>query len=252
MKKLIVLALALLITVFSPLLCAFAEDDSGYDFTDWTDDQLIDLYQQLQNEMIKRNILPHNDSSLPTITPIPTFSSDTVRISGNTITVRDDGSGENTNESDITKRVILTNRNIGYTGTCGSFVFELYSMQVSEVCATGSSAAMLSLSDGQKATLVTFKMRVENTSDEDLSWYPYMSTIITSGKEQVSADWFLSDSVGGDFYGRVVKDGQIFFVCKNTDAEQLTHIQWRIEAPHNKDFDRVGDDIIIELDLPKN
>ena len=69
-----------------------------------------------------------------------TISVGLVTIDGNTISVKDDGTGEDSNGDGMTKRVILTNRNIGYTGETGPFKFELYSLQVSEITATGAAA----------------------------------------------------------------------------------------------------------------
>ena len=181
-------------------------------------------------------------------TPIP---ADLVKIDGNTITVRDDGTGENKDGDDMKKTVILTARNIGYEGECGPFKYEVQSIQVAEISATGNTASTLGLQPGQKATLVGIQMEAENTSKEDMTWYPYMSTIVTSDKEQVEADWFISDSVGGEFMGNVVKKGQIYFICKNTDANALSHIQWRIDTPHDKNFDHLGDQVVIEFEFAK-
>ena len=48
-----------------------------------------------------------------------------VTISENLITVRDDGTGENSDKNGMKKTVVLTNRNIGYTGECGPLVYEI-------------------------------------------------------------------------------------------------------------------------------
>lgn len=186
-------------------------------------------------------------------TAVPsTIPVDLVKIDGDTISVKDDGTGEDSGDDSMTKRVILTNRNIGYTGETGPFKFELYSLQVSEITATGAAASMLGLKDGESGTLVGIKLRVENTSSADMSWHPNMSTIVTSDKEQVESDIFMSDSVGGKFFGNVVKDGMIAFICKNTNADSLSHIQWRIDGPSDSNYNRVGEDIKIEIDFSKD
>lgn len=51
--------------------CAFADDDEGYDFRDWDDEQLTYLFSQVQDEMGRRGLSNATDST-PTPTPAPT------------------------------------------------------------------------------------------------------------------------------------------------------------------------------------
>lgn len=176
-----------------------------------------------------------------------------VEIDGNTITVRDDGTGESNKGNGLIKDVILTNRNIGYKDSCGPFEYEIQSMQIAKLKATSKDvASMLGLEVDQVATLIAIQISVENTSDEDMTWYPYQSTIVTSDKEQVESDWFMSDSVGGQFFGNVVKEGQIYWICKKTDAESLSHIQWRIDSPADSNYNHPWDDVKIEFEFVKD
>ena len=248
MKRMLLLLFALSLIFCIAVPCSYA--DGGYDFSDWTDDQLIDLNGDLQKELEKRNLLSAPSSAPPALTPVRPASSSLVDISGNTITVRDDGSGVSGKQDGLVKTVFLTNRNIGYVGQSGPIKYEVQGIQIAAIKPTTSDAAsMLGLNKDQEATLVAIQLSVENTSSEDVSFYPHMSTIVTSSKEQVESDWIMSDSVGGDFFGNVNKQGQIFWICKNTQADKLTHIQWRMDGPSNSSFDRVGDNITIEFDL---
>ena len=188
--------------------------------------------------------------STPDPTPVPE-PEPLVKIEGNTITVKDDGTGESSNQNGMQKTVVLTNRNIGYAGTCGTFKYEVQGIQIAKIKASGDAATMMGIEPDQEAVLVAIQMAAENTSSEDMNWNPYMSTIVTSSKEQVSSNWLLSDQVGGEFLGNVVKQGQIYFICKNTNADDLNHIQWRIEAPYNKNFENAGDEVTIEINLTK-
>lgn len=175
-----------------------------------------------------------------------------VSVDGNNITVRDDGSGEKSTGNGMERTPVLTNRNIGYSGEAGPIIYSVDAIQISSITATEESAAsMLGLEQRKAGTLVAIKMTVENTSDDDISFYPYMSTIITNTKEQVESNWLLSDSVGGDFYGQVKKDGQIYWICSGTDAKDLTHIQWRIDSPHDSNYEHFGDEIKIEIEFSK-
>lgn len=190
---------------------------------------------------------PQPAAAAPSAAPAPL-----VTISENLITVRDDGTGENSDKNGMKKTVVLTNRNIGYTGECGPLVYEIQGIQIATINATGDAASMMGLAPGKDAALVAIQISVENTSAEDITWYPDQSTIITSDKEQVGSNWLLSDSVGGEFMGNVIKQGQIYFICENTDAETLSHVQWRIRSPHDSKLNHFGEDVIIEFDFPKD
>ena len=149
------------------------------------------------------------------------------------------------------KDVIITTRNIGYTGQAGPFTYEIQSIQLAKINATGDAASMLGLEDGKDATLIAIQVSTENTSTDDMKWYPNMSKIVTSDKEQVSAHMFLSDSVGGDYLGNVVKTGQIYFICKESDAENLTGFIWRIDPPTDTKYNRLCDEIKIDFKFTK-
>ena len=175
-----------------------------------------------------------------------------VSIDGNVITVRDDGSGEVTKDSGMKKTPILTARNIGYKGEAGPIVYTVNGIQVASMnISDEDSASVLGVEKGEDFTLVAIDMTVENTSDDDISFYPYMSTIVTNTKDQIESNWLLSDSVGGDFLGNVEKSGQIFWICENVNADDLSHIKWRIDSPHDEDYDHFGDDVVIEFEFVK-
>jgi len=116
---------------------------------------------------------------------------------------------------------------------------------------TDDNASLLDVEKGAEFALFAIDIDVENTSDEDISFYPDQSTIIISTKEQIEANMWFSEDVGGDFYGQVKKSGQVYFVIPNSVGEDINHIQWRIDAPFNSDFDNLTDNIIIELELIK-
>lgn len=184
--------------------------------------------------------------------PDPSPTADLVVIDGSAITVRDDGSGSDSNQDGMSKRIILTNRSINYEGTTGDFAYVIEGIQIAALTVTDEdTASFLNVEKGKEITVIAIQMSVENTSDKDLSFYPYMSTIVTSDKEQVESNWLLSDSVGGDFLGNVVMEGQIYWICERTGADNLTHIQWRIDAPSDSNYDRCGDPVKIDFEFAK-
>ena len=102
--------------------------------------------------------------------------------------------------------------------------------------------------DKDKVTVITLELEVENLSDETLSVYPDQGTIVTNTKEQKNADLVLSDELGGELIGKVVKKGNVIFLL-DSEADQIEHIKYLIDAPHNESLDSIGDKYVFELDL---
>jgi len=95
---------------------------------------------------------------------------------------------------------------------------------------------------------IIMDVTVENTSTDTVSWYTDQGTAVLNTKEQADADTFNSDQVGGDFIGNVVKSGKIVITVKS-DLTQISSITYKIDGPHNANYDRVGDDKTTEIIL---
>lgn len=105
------------------------------------------------------------------------------------------------------------------------------------------------LDDKDRARLLMIEMEVTNTSDEDVSFYPDQSVLTTNTGQQVDSDIWLSDSVGGDFYGEVTKEGQIMFILED-DGDELEDFTLILDAPHGTEsYDSVGEDKRIDFNI---
>jgi hypothetical protein len=95
--------------------------------------------------------------------------------------------------------------------------------------------------------VVIFDVTVENTSADTVGWNVTSGTIVLNTKEQVNADSFSSDSVGGEFIGKVIKKGKIAFeVTSNFD--EVNSINFKLDGAFNmKDYTRVGEDKTTEI-----
>jgi len=98
-----------------------------------------------------------------------------------------------------------------------------------------------------RATLVSIAMEVENTSSETLSIYPDQGTIVV-GQEQRTANMFLSEQVGGDYIGEVVKEGTVLFLL-NAEPENVSSIKYVVNPPNNGQLASVGDELTLEFDM---
>ena len=175
-----------------------------------------------------------------------------VTIDGLNLTIRDDGNGESGNANGLNKVMYINNDNIGFTTEVGPMKLTIDKIQLADVtCETSETASLLNVEKGAPFAMLVLDLSVENTSDKDMSWYPDQSVIVTNTKEQITTELLLNDNVGGDFYGEVVKTGQIFFVIPSSTSDKISHIQWRIDSPHDSNFDNYGDDLKIEIDFVK-
>jgi frataxin-like iron-binding protein CyaY len=98
--------------------------------------------------------------------------------------------------------------------------------------------------DDRTQTLLALDLTVENTTEDTLSIYPDQGTLVI-GSEQTEAQFWLSDQVGGDFYGTVTKEGMVFFESSQDgdDIRDLGEVRYLVDGPHDEDLDRTGDDV---------
>ncbi len=83
MKKLILCVLTIALFYALTIPCAFADDDEGYDFSDWDDEQILFLLSQVNDEVNRRGL------ALPTPAPASTQINPVIVV-GNTTTPKED------------------------------------------------------------------------------------------------------------------------------------------------------------------
>ena len=81
---------------------------------------------------------------------------------------------------------------------------------------------------------VVVDMKAENTSEQDISFHPNQSIIVTDTGEQVESEMFLMGEAGGDFLGKVTKEGQTWWLLKNLDPD-IKSLKLIISPPHTTD-----------------
>lgn len=96
--------------------------------------------------------------------------------------------------------------------------------------------------DYDVVTAVAIEVQVENTVGETNTIYPDQGTIVTNTGNQVDADIFFSDDVGGDFLGEVTKTGTVFFFFDG-DTENIDNVRYIIDSGHDEDWESFGEDI---------
>lgn len=136
--------------------------------------------------------------------------------------------------------------NLNETHESGPFRVRLNNITINELTPTKDFVEYFGTSD--TFTMILVNLTVENTSDETNSIYPEQSSLVTNTKEQLVCDGSLSEAIGGEYIGKVIKEGSILFYT-TTKPEEINSVKLVIDAPHDENLDPIGDKIVIEHQL---
>jgi len=92
-------------------------------------------------------------------------------------------------------------------------------------------------------------MDVENTSDENITFYASQATLVTDTGEQLDPEMLFSEHIDGEFLGKVKKSGTNFYILKNSKAADVKHVKLVYSGASNENFENIGDDVTVEVDL---
>lgn len=160
----------------------------------------------------------------------------------------DSTTGEVVEENGVKKVPVITDKELNKTGESGPFKYAIKAIQVSKLTATTDEMAeLLEIEKDTEVTLVVMDVSVENTTDATNYIYFDQATLTTNTKEQVESNMWLSDYIDGEYLGAVIHEGSIYYVLKNTNADDLTNITLHVDAPYDENFDTIGDNITIDL-----
>lgn len=140
--------------------------------------------------------------------------------------------------------MVNQNMDINETRESGPMELTIQSIQSGNLVVSDEFKDMFDGKD--ELTMINVEMRVENTSEDNVSWYPDQAVMTTNAGDQVDADPLLSDSVGGEFFGPTNQEGSVLFLL-DTLAEEIESVKLIINGPHDEDFETIGDDLEIEL-----
>ncbi|MBN6887034.1 hypothetical protein ACUXCC_002044 [Cytobacillus horneckiae] len=103
--------------------------------------------------------------------------------------------------------------------------------------------------DKDKAKAVVIDMKAENTSEDDITFNPNSAIIVTDTGEQVESEMLLMGDAGGDFLGKVTKEGQTWWLLKDLEKEvkELTMI---VSPPYKtEDWEDEGEEKRIKFEV---
>jgi hypothetical protein len=144
-----------------------------------------------------------------------------------------------------TRKIIARNYNIDEEQENGPFTVTVKNAQLSQF---QPSEDMVDFFDGEDLGMVTLQLEVVNNSDETNLIYPDQGTVVTDNGQQIDAELFLSDDLGGEFYGEVTKSGDVFFFFDG-QAEEVSNIRYLTNSGTDEDFEPFGEDIEFSIDF---
>lgn len=158
--------------------------------------------------------------------------------------------GETEEQNGLRKTPVYTNKELNQTGETGPMKYTVNAIQVSKLTATTDEMAdVLGIEKDKEVSLVVVDLEAENTTEDTVYFYIGQATLTSNTKEQVDSDMLLSDYIDGDFLGNVIHSGSLMYILPNSSADDITNLTLHVSAPLSKDFDTIGDELKIELNL---
>lgn len=132
-----------------------------------------------------------------------------------------------TRQTQIGEMTLVKKLDVNETFTTGSFEIKISTISVANIMPNESSKAMFQGKD--RATWLSIGMEVKNISPDTLSFHPNQGVVVV-GSEQKNADLLMSEDVGGDFIGEVIKKGRVLFVL-DTLPDEVSSVKYVIDPP---------------------
>lgn len=146
-----------------------------------------------------------------------------------------------------TREVISVANGINETIENGDFSITLREAQLSEFDPKGE---MEEVFGKDPVGMVTANFEVKYKGEDTGTIYPDQSTLVTNTGHQVEAELFLSDSVGGEFYGEVTKEGEVFYIFDSKeDVKEIDNVRIIVGSGQNEDWESFGEDLEFSIDF---
>lgn len=129
----------------------------------------------------------------------------------------------------------------------GSMELAINHMEIAEIQPDEDNKELFDGKD--KAKMIMIDMEAKNKSEEDVDFYPSSSILVTDTDEQLEdSDMFLTDDIDGEFYGKVKKEGQAWWMLD--DDEEINNVKMIINPPSSMDdWEDIGEEKRIEFEV---
>lgn len=159
-------------------------------------------------------------------------------------------SGEIVDNNDMLKIPVYTRKELNLTGEAGPITYCIEGIQVSKLTFRSEDmASLVGIEAEKEITCIAFNLSAENTSEDTINFFLGQATLVSNTKEQVYSDIWLSDYIEGEYLGQVVHSGTSIYLLENSNADDITNVKLHISAPIDSNYESIGEDIVIDINL---
>ena len=174
---------------------------------------------------------------------VPTYAEAVTEAEEPDIILVDEGTDRDTESDELTLLPVLTMKDFNYEGETDVFKYTINSIQISTINFKDDTLTeLLELETGVEYGCIVIEYTFENTGKDTMYIQPNDSTIVVN-KEQVNANYFLSDDISGEYLGSVQKDGQLIYILQKSVAEDIKEFRLVIKSPYDEGYEHHGEDI---------
>ena len=156
---------------------------------------------------------------------------------------KDAGIKEN---SEYGNESVISTKSLNINESTGSLKLNISGIKYSTIELNEYGERMFEKADG-KISVITMKMKAQNTSDKVVTWYPDQATIVTDTGQQVRSTILMGGQVGGEFLGKVYFEDEVAWVLKHDEA--VKKVTLYVDEPFDENYDNVGEKLKIDIDL---
>lgn len=153
---------------------------------------------------------------------------------------------ENIVETELGTLYIAYKEDLDIKEESGPVDFFIKSVQVADLDVADDQKGLFG--KGNEVAVVTLNIDSVNTSDKALLFYPNKSSLTTDAGDDVEADAFFSDVVGGPFEPNIDAAGDVVFIIES-EAGDVGQLNLTISGPTDMEEESIGDSIELTIDL---
>ncbi|WP_339184149.1 hypothetical protein [Oceanobacillus sp. FSL W7-1293] len=137
----------------------------------------------------------------------------------------------------------------GETFETGPIVLTIDKIATAEASFEGETADML---ETDHIEYIQVDVSVENTSDNDVTFYAGQGRMATSTGEQIEPDLWLSGHIDGEMMAGTKANDTFYYMLENSEAEDVESVRLVFSAPYDSEsYDDLGEELDFEIELPK-
>ncbi|UAT29488.1 hypothetical protein K7T73_12850 [Bacillus badius] len=130
-------------------------------------------------------------------------------------------------------------------GSMNLYINQFHIMDVTP----NEEAKALYFNDQDKVRAIVVDLKAENTAEGDVTFDPNQAVMVTDTGEQIEAEMGLMGDVGGDFLGKVTKEGKAWWLLKKLDKD-VKSVTMIISPPYGtQDFEDQGEEKRLKFEV---